>query len=241
MAGKTGIKKKEGENLSDANIDKVIALLRQENPIKKKEACELLNIAYNTTRLAKIIEQHEEQKAEEKRRRDANRGKPVAEHEKSLIISWALAGESVSEIAKQLYRSIASVKQTIAEIGIPEKGESYWRPALIPEQCLAEEFKTGQLVWLAQMNQIGVITEKPPSIGSKTGQLFYQVYAFYRLEEDSPFFRNCRAGDWAGTYGHYAVSEIGSLEHLKKYGVDLYREYQDHFPLAVRKAIGMEK
>ena len=50
------IKKKEGENLTETNIEKVIGLLEQEKPITKKQACEILNISYNTTRLTKIIE-----------------------------------------------------------------------------------------------------------------------------------------------------------------------------------------
>ena len=54
-----GIKKQEGENLTDANIKKVIRLLSAEKPITKKEACSILNISYNTTRLSKVIEDYE--------------------------------------------------------------------------------------------------------------------------------------------------------------------------------------
>ena len=51
---------KKHENLSEANISKVISLLEGEKPITKKEACGILNIAYNTTRLNKIITEHKE-------------------------------------------------------------------------------------------------------------------------------------------------------------------------------------
>ena len=49
------IKKKKYEKLDDTNIKRVIAALEGETPITKKEACEMLNISYNTTRLSKII------------------------------------------------------------------------------------------------------------------------------------------------------------------------------------------
>jgi len=60
MASKGRVKAKEHENLSEANIKKVIELLEAEKPITKKEACEVLNISYNTTRLSKIIEEFKE-------------------------------------------------------------------------------------------------------------------------------------------------------------------------------------
>jgi len=67
------IKKKSYENLSKVNIEKVIALLTldisvqatespTEKAITKKQACDILNIAYNTTRLSNIIEEYNEQK-----------------------------------------------------------------------------------------------------------------------------------------------------------------------------------
>ena len=57
-----GVRKREGENLSPANIRRVIHSLNEEG-ITKKVACEMLNISYNTTRLNRIIEEVEEQEA----------------------------------------------------------------------------------------------------------------------------------------------------------------------------------
>ena len=42
------------EKLSNENIAKVVSLLSGDSPITKKEACEILNIRYNTTPLQKI-------------------------------------------------------------------------------------------------------------------------------------------------------------------------------------------
>ena len=57
------IKKKSYEKLDSKNVQRVIDALDSEKPITKKEACEMLNISYNTTRLNKIIENHHEEQA----------------------------------------------------------------------------------------------------------------------------------------------------------------------------------
>jgi DNA-binding CsgD family transcriptional regulator len=236
MAIKKGIKKKEGENLTDAHIEKVISLLGAEKPITKKEACEILNISYNTTRLTKIINEYLEEQESQKKRRAANKGKPLNDYEKQVIIEGVLDGDSVTEIAKRLYRSTASVNKTIEEIGIPERSDSYVSIAILPDLCVSDSFNAGELVWCARSNKIAVVREdkcqRNPDI--------LQVYEFERLEEDSPFFPNCRTGDYGGQYASYPKYEVGRLEHLKQYGIDLYRTYTKHFPLAIRQAIGME-
>ena len=61
------VKKKAHENLTDESISKVISLLRQDSPITKKEACEILNIRYNTTRLQNIIDDFEQTLARKER------------------------------------------------------------------------------------------------------------------------------------------------------------------------------
>ena len=62
MAGSRGIKKRSHEKLTDVNIQHVMKLLNAESPITKKEACSILNISYNTTRLGTIIEDFVEKK-----------------------------------------------------------------------------------------------------------------------------------------------------------------------------------
>ena len=240
LAVKRGIKKKEHENLTSTNIEKVIGLLEAKPSITKKEACEILNISYNTTRLSKIIEEHKAEIAEQAQRRAANRGKPINDFEKQVIIEAILDGDPVSDISKRLFRSTTSVNRTIEEIGIPERGEDYTRPALLPEQCVRETFEMGELVWVATRNTIGVITHVPVSVSRLTGENVYQVYEFERLEEDSAFFSNCRAGDYGGQYGSHRASELGSLVHLKQYGIVLEKTYKPHYPRALKKALGVE-
>ena len=63
-------KRQQEEKLTPSNIDYVISLLEAEKPITKKDACAILCIAYNTTRLQQIIDKHKEKQA-----RDASKRK----------------------------------------------------------------------------------------------------------------------------------------------------------------------
>lgn len=241
MALKKGVKKKEGENLTEAHIEKVIGLLEGKPPITKKEACEILNIAYNTTRLTKIIEEYKDDQVKQAERRAANRGKPVADYEKQLIIEAVLDGDGILAISKQLYRSTASVKKTVEEIGIPERSESYVNVALLPEQCVKTSFEVGELVWVARTNTIGVICWH--ELATKSEENVYNVYSFDRIEklDEGIFFSNCNVGDYGGEYGYHRASDLGSLEHLKKYGINLAKTYQKHYPLRVKRELGLER
>ena len=53
-----GIRAKSHEKLDDTNLQRVWEALNSSTPITKKEACEMLNITYNTTRLNNILEEH---------------------------------------------------------------------------------------------------------------------------------------------------------------------------------------
>ena len=156
-----GIRKKREEQLSETNINKVIELLAAEKPITKKEACGILHIAYNTTRLNKIIADHNETIQFRAIRKAQNKGKGVTEAEKKSIVKYYLDGDNVSDIAKQLYRSPAFIKAVIERMGIPQKlpdtdYESI-RNALLPEQCISEEFKAGERVWSVRGNCPAII------------------------------------------------------------------------------------
>ena len=69
------IRKKAGEKLDEANLARISALLNQDNPITKKEACEMLNISYNTTRLNKILDEHNDRVSYREVRKSHNRGR----------------------------------------------------------------------------------------------------------------------------------------------------------------------
>lgn len=228
MATKGRVKAKDHENLTEANIKKVIELLSAEKPISKKEACEILNISYNTTRLAKIIETYKEEEAELSRRRAANRGKAATPYEIQAVIEGYLDGDSVTDIAKRIYRSTTFVKEVIDTVGVPQKvvGGDYWQTGIIPEQCAREEFEPGQIVWHARRHCMAIVLEQKHNVKNKEFN-YYQVYVIEPIEEISPYFPQYQG--YGGFYDGAYAYDLGSLDHLKQYGVDVYRPYRPHF------------
>lgn len=228
MAARGKVKAKEHENLTEANIKKVIELLEAEKPISKKEACEILNISYNTTRLAKIIQEHKEETAELQRRRAANRGKAATPYEIQVVIEGYLDGDSVTDIAKRIYRSTTFVKEVIDTVGVPQKevGADYWHTGIIPEQCAREEFEPGQIVWHARRHCMAIVLEEKTNV-THNGFRYYQTYVIEPIEEISPYYPQYQG--YGGFYDGAYAYDLGSLDHLKEYGVDVYRPYRPHF------------
>lgn len=222
------IKAKEHENLTEDTIKRVIELLEAEKPITKKEACEILNISYNTTRLNKIIETFKEEQEEQRRRRAANRGKAATPYEIQSAIEGFLDNDSIAEIAKRLYRPTSFVKEVIESVGVPQKGSGadYCGPGLIPEQCAKEEFEPGQIVWSARRHCMAIVLEEKTNVTDKTNK-YYQIFVIEPIEEPSPYFPQYQ--DYGGFFdGSYAY-DLGSLDHLKQYGIDVYRPYRPVF------------
>ena len=218
MAGK--VKKKDHENLSDANIEKVIKLLEAQPPITKKEACEILNISYNTTRLAKIIEQFKEEKARNKKLRDANRGKPAQPHEIKYAIEQYLDGTPTGEIANSLFRNPGFVKAIIQKVGVPTRGvgEDYTNYSPLPEQCVSDTFEAGETAWSSKYSGPCII-DKEVSQSVDGEAKVYRIYVLEPFEE--PEERYVRNIGKSGFYAHQPAYELGKLDHLKQYGVDI--------------------
>lgn len=229
MATRGKVKAKEGENLTEAHIKRVIELLEAEKPISKKDACEILNISYNTTRLSKIIEQYKQDQDEQQRRRAANRGKAATPFEVQAIIEGYLDGDAIADISKRIYRSTAFVKDVIESVGVPQKVVSgdYWHAGVIPEQCAREEFERGQIVWHARRHCMAIVLEHKHSASDKHISNYYQVYVIEPIEEVSPYFPHLEG--YGGYYDGAYAYDLGSLDHLKQYGVDVYRPYRPYF------------
>ena len=115
------VKKKSHEKLTDTNVQHVVDLLKGEDPITKKEACSILNISYNTTRLTNIIDEYLERLDYKNKRKAENKGKPARREEIVRVIEDYLEGESIVEIATHIFRSASFVK------GI------YFKPEVVPE------------------------------------------------------------------------------------------------------------
>ena len=215
---------KKHENLTQANITKVIELLNPKNdskPITKKEACNILNIAYNTTRLGNIIAEFEEMQEFRARRKAQNRGKAATPAEIKDTVKAYLDGDNVSEIAKSLYRSPAFIKSIIDKIGVPQKlahtDYEGRRTAMLPEQCVAEEFEPKEKIWAIRQNYPAVVQrELQPELAEQRGFKIYLVYTIEATQDDlaNTFFPYL---EYAGKYHALAAYDMGSLRHLQEY------------------------
>ena len=227
-----GIRKKAGEKLDEANLNRVSALLNQDNPITKKEACEMLNISYNTTRLSRILDEHNEVVSFREVRKSQNRGKKATTLEIKEAIEAYLTGENVSDIAKRLFRSTTFVKNILDRVGVPEKLPKTKRkgPAYLPDECVSESFEEGEKVWSASYHAPAIIkqeyTKEYQDANAGIRYINYEekygcsLYSIWVIEGDT---------EWSDHFGymtggfnaHQLAYDLGSLKHLKEYGVKL--------------------
>lgn len=198
----------EEELMTDANIAKVIRLLEPTDegakPITKKDACQILGMAYNTTRLATIIQQYKDKRERDKRFRAEKRGKPLTSGELQFIISEYLAGEPVDSISKQIYRSTHTVKQVLEHYSVPIRtpGHSYFDPQLIPDGAVRDRFKVGEVVYSARYDTLAKITSEKQD--AKHGW----IYSMWLK------------GNWQQN-AYQPAYELASLEHLRELGVQV--------------------
>jgi hypothetical protein len=197
----------ETELMTDANIAKVIRLLEPQEegkkPITKKDACAILGMSYNTTRLGTIIEDYKQKQARTAQRKSELRGKPVTQEEKVYIISEYLGGETVDAISKMTYRSSRFIKDVLESNSVPIRvpGSSYFNPELIPEGAVRDRFKIGEVVYSSRYDSTARIDAEQKS--DKYGW----VYRIWLL-----------ADKWKQS-AYQEASELASLEHLREMGV----------------------
>lgn len=197
-------KKSDSERLDAAHMERVISLLEPKDGTKsitKKEACNILNITYNTTRLGSLIEKYKEGKARDAAKRAEKRGKPATEAEITYAIQSYLEGSTVDSISNSLYRGANFVNTILEQFSVPRRkvGHSYFRPALIPDAATRSEYKIGEKVWAARYDCLAKIEGI-----FKPGQ-----YRIYLLDEKH------------SQYAYQPAEELASLEHLRKIGVNV--------------------
>lgn len=207
---KRGVKVKEHEKLSDSNIKRVIDLLNSSPPISKKEACTILNISYNTTRLNKIIENYKEQQDLIKRMKAKKRGTPADKDEVKWIIQSFIRGESIADIAKKNYRSTAFINHLIENLGVPEraKGDDAHKVSLLPDNCIGDSFAEGEIAWSAKYHAPCKVVKE-----LKTNYEWpcYRIWVIERSEETF---------NQGGFYAAQLAYDLGKLTHLDEYGID---------------------
>ena len=195
------VKVKETEKLTNDNIDYVISLLEGDNPISKKEACKILNISYNTARLNKIIENRKEEIRYEQEMYKKYKNKPLSDNDKQFIVKqYLLEGESISEIAKRLFRSYGTIKRFLEKIKVPLRSSSndYFNPELIDDSLIKESYNKNDIVFSAKYNDIAEIRSL-----FKKDQNHGNVYSI-----------------WLFNRQHFALQpyyELADLSHLKEY------------------------
>ena len=237
------VKKKVGENLSPQNIEKVKTLLKLSTSdldgssgkaITKKEACDILNISYNTTRLTKIIEEHDEQKAYVKTRKAALRGRLATDAEISEACTCFLEGDTVTDISKRLFRSAGFVRTILEKVGVPQRPnnkEDRLMPNYFPDECVAEDFAHGEIAWSATYHSTVVVKEQlnmkwlesrkgmsNTDYEAKYGCPCYSIYVVQKSDAEEDYFSNVTEG---GFNAYAPAYELGKLQHLKQYGVNL--------------------
>jgi len=207
MAGKRRKTALETERMTDANIERVIKLLEPKEegskPITKKDACQILGMSYNTTRLTQIIEELKAKKQRVAEKRAQLRGKPPTEGDVQYVISAYLNGESVDKISSSLYRSAQFVKRILEEHSVPIRSNSYdyFKPQLIPEGAVRDRFSVGEIVYSTRYDSKARVDAEQNT--EKHGW----VYRIWLLNER-----------WQ-QFAYQPVYELASLEHIKAIGV----------------------
>ena len=205
-------------------------------PITKKEACDLLNIAYNTTRLQKIIDDYNEQQEYVKLRKSQNRGKAATDAEIGEAVTEYLRGEAIAAIAKGMYRSPGFIKNILERVGVPQRivsEEDRGEYDYIPDECVAEEFKEGEIVWSAKHHTAAII-EREISVAyqaeksgfmdtnyeKKYSSKCYSIWVMEDIDDEKEAWMRVEKGG----YSAYSLAyDLAKLSHLEKYGVDLSR------------------
>jgi hypothetical protein len=196
-------KNSDSERLDDASIERVIALLepKEGKPGTKKDACAILGISYNTTRLGTLIEKYKENKAKEAERRAEKRGTPATKQEVDYVVSSYLEGAAVDTIATSLFRGTTFVKSILFKYDVPirQTAHSYFKPGLVPDGACKDTFAIGEKVYSMRYDSLAVVkSEYTPG-----------VYSLFLL-----------ADKWQ-QYCYQPAYELASLEHLRKAGINI--------------------
>lgn len=215
------IKAKAHEKLDDSNVERVLDYLQAEQPVTKKQACEMLNIAYNTTRLNNILTEFKEKRDYRRNRMDQNKGKIATSTDIKEVVMNYLMGMNFAEISRQMYRSPTFIKNIVDRVGVPTKvamGEEF----IVPDECVKYEFDEGEWIWFND--------SRPDIRGGKAGRIRKEVnskrgeeggYKVYQIDYWIPM--QWQEGFWVAWWpGIKRVKgwtvkpayEIGSIQHL---------------------------
>jgi hypothetical protein len=194
---------KENDLLTPANIERVIAGLAATPKMTKKDACAIIGIAYNTTRLDSLIEKYLEKKARDAQRRADLRGKPATQDEIVYAIQEYLEGATIDSISKATYRGPSFVKSILEKYDVPLRANSqdYFKPELIPDGATRTRFSLGEVVYSARYDSIARIDTE------QSDPRYEWIYRIWLLSDK-----------WRQS-AYQPAEELASLEHIRKLGV----------------------
>lgn len=175
-----------------------------------------MNISYNTTRLNNILDEFNERKEYRAKRKAQLKGKRASKEEIKEAIQSYLRGESVSEISQSMYRSAGFVKGILNRVGVPTRPaavEDRQGCAFLPDECIAEEFNPGEIVWSAFNHAPALVEKEAEEIDyvEKYSSKCYYIYVFEHTEE------LIKGGYYAASLAY----DLGKLTHLEEYGINL--------------------
>ena len=171
------------------------------------------------------MEEFQTRKAYTEKRKNQNRGKSATPAEiKEAVVDY-LAGENISNIAKILYRSPSFIKNILDRVGVPQRPSSLEDrrlPALLPENCIAEDFTKGEIVWSAAYHAPAEVCkeyeDKRSMYLEKYDSKCYAIYVYEKSSEDIYH---------TGVGGFYAAScayDLGKLSHIESMGIDVRKQ-----------------
>ena len=192
----------------------------------------MLNIAYNTTRLQRIIDDYEDKVEYRALRKKQNRGRGATNEEIRESVERYLSGDSIAEIAAGLFRSSGFVRSLIEKVGVPSPSKE-GGVTVLPDSCIAESFSPGEIAWSAVYNKparvdyelsVDYQAEREGFIDvnyeKKYGSKCYAIYIIEEVREDTEKWMDVSTGGFAA----YSLAyDLGKLKHLEKYGLDLSR------------------
>lgn len=162
-------------NFSKQLLETILFDLRlAEKKITKKEACSRLGIAYNTTRLDKLLDEYVEEKERIAKRKAGNRGKSASDFEVTTVVEMFLEGEPLTAIAERLCRGTTFIKNILTRCGLPMRDHNcdYFTPQFLDEDFTREDLMVGTIVYSARHQEIGTIKRPCPA----KGEVGYWVY-----------------------------------------------------------------
>ena len=101
-----------------------VAKWMQNSGKTKKSICEFLKMSYNTTKLAKILNDFQAELVRQEEQKKINKKKVFSEEEEKLIVKKYLEVNSMAKVAEEFFISAAKVKNILIKHQVPIKSRS---------------------------------------------------------------------------------------------------------------------